>query len=343
VAWLLTVLVLSVAGTADAQRSADVTEANAYFQRGLALLKAKNYVEASEALEHSQKLNPGWGTVFNLALCYRLSGKLASAWAAYRDVAQHDVTPKNRERRNEADRQAKELEPRLSRLLLVANHPPDGLVVRLDGVDVTGLLGTENPVDNGEHKLHASAPSHDDLDSTATISGEGKTVTVSIELIRTQASVAPSDHPPPVDGGHPIAPPGDSGGGTPPIKEVDTETPRSRRATYGVIVAASGGALFATGLVFGQLASSKWSAAQDECPERICSNADALNHGLVRGARARADISTALLIGGTAAIGIGVVLFISAPGRGTRARSTALRIAPRASADAVSLTLDGRF
>lgn len=352
-AWLVVALAVSVTGTARAQGSPDTAAATAQFDKGLALLKAKNYVDAIAAFEKAQALDPGWGTLFNLAVCYRLSGRLASAWAAYRDVAQNDTDPQKRARRSEADKQAKALEKRLSRLTLTSSSSPAGLVVTLDGVDVTSLLGTAHPVDGGEHRLHARAPSYKDFDSTTTISGEGKTVTVAIELVpadsSSQAAVAPVDeHPTTTDGG-----PTGAASGSSTAVPVDNPTrggpvdpePRvhSRRATYGVIVAAGGGAMIITGLVFGKLASNNWSSAKDQCPELTCDSADTLNNGLVRDARTQANISTVLVIGGVAALGIGAALFLTAPDRAAPATATALRLTPSASASAVSFTLDGRF
>ena len=356
-AWVVVALMVSAAGTAGAQGSAGVATANEQFNKGLALLKAKNYVDAIAAFEQAQALDPGWGTLFNLAVCYRLSGRLASAWAAYRDVAQNDTDPQKRERRSEADKQAKALEKRLSRLLLTAIGSPPGLVVTLDRVDVTRLLGTAYPVDRGEHLLHASAPNYQDFDSTTTISGEGKTITVAIELPRkppvadssSPPAVAPIDeHPAPTDGSPTRSASGDN---TPaPVVgathggPVDPEpAAHSRRATYGVIVAAGGGALIVTGLVFGGLASNNWNSAKDGCPELTCDDAAMRNAGLVSDARTQANISTAFVIGGAVAIGVGAVLFITAPSRNAPTTSTALRLTPSAGAGAVSLTLDGRF
>jgi hypothetical protein len=349
--------VLALSTPAGAQSAAQqAAAATAQFDRGRALMKEKKYAEACAAFETSQKLDPQWGTLYNLASCYAKAGKLASAWAAHRELAQRDTNPT---RRKDSARQARALDKRLPRLMLTAAAPPAGLAVALDGVDVTALIGTENPVDLGAHAIHATAPGRADLDTTATISDEGKTVTVAIEL-------APAERPRPV-AGIPAAPrPAPEArvhGDEPSVRTPDRAArgsaigsatgspaepgaePRSRRRVYGVLVAAGGGALIATGLVFGRLASSDWNEAKGRCGGgTTCDNPGDLAAGnrLVDRARSRAKLATGLAIGGAAAIGVGAYLLLTAP-HGDAPASTALRVAPSAGPGSLSFTLEGRF
>jgi hypothetical protein len=353
--------VLALSTPAGAQSAAQqAAAATSQFDRGRSLMKEKKYAAACAAFETSQKLDPQWGTLYNLASCYAKAGKLASAWAAYRELAQRDTKPT---RRKDSARQARALDQRLPRLMLTAAAPPAGLAVALDGADVTALIGTENPVDLGVHAIHATAPGRADLDTTATISDEGKTVTVAIEL-------APAERPRPV-AATPAAPrpapasraQGDepsvrtpdrapSGSATGPAigsasgspAEPGAE-PRSRRRMYGVLVAAGGGALVATGLVFGRLAGNDWNEARGRCGGgTTCDNPGDLAAGnrLVDRARSRANLATGLAIGGAAAIGVGAYLLLTAP-HGDAPASTALRVAPSAGPGSMSFTLEGRF
>jgi hypothetical protein len=345
---------------AAAQPSGQAAAATAQFDRGRALMKEKKYADACAAFEHSQKLDPQWGTLYNLAGCYARLGKLASAWATYRELAQRDTNPT---RRKDAIKRATELDRRLPRLLLTAAKPPAGLAVTLDGIDVTGLVGTENPVDLGSHAIHATAPGRVDFQATAAITSEGKTVTVAIELAPAEPPRAVKPPPRPEPTVAPVAPGSDAARPTAPVarqaraaqtrpgREPSSEPeagpgepPRSRRRIYGAIIAGGGGALVVTGLVFGRLASSKWSEARALCgDDRMCDTQADLARGnqLVGDARSRANLSTGFVIGGAAAIGIGAILFATAP---HDARShTALRLTPGIGPDAVSLTLDGRY
>lgn len=353
-----------VAGAQPAPRSereAQIAAAVAHFDRGRALMTAKKYTEACDAFAQSQKLDPGWGTLYNLARCRELDGKLASALAIFRELARPDSYPaqpgevtaeRDRARRKDAGVRATALDKRVPRLRLTANDAPAGLVVTLDGVDVTSLLGTDHPVDLGVHQIHATATARKAFDSTAEIRVEARTTTVVVELAPADES-APAVTPPAEP--HPTGP--DSGSrdapapaAAPEARPADSHpadeapgTGRAPRATYGLITAAAGGGLVVTGLVFGQLARSRWQSAEDRCGGHVCANADELNDGPVGAARTRATVSTVLVIGGAAAIGVGAYLYFTAPGRDARGTSTALRLTPGASASAVSLTLDGRF
>jgi drug/metabolite transporter superfamily protein YnfA len=327
------------------------------YNRGRDLMKSGRYQDAAGAFEVSQKLDPGWGTLYNLAQCYEHIGKLASAQAIYRDLARADSYPRgpsvpperDRAGRKDAGKRADALDKRVPKLRLTLAAPPPGLVVTLDGSDATRLVGSDRPVDLGAHKIHATAPGHSDFETTATITDEARTVSVAIELSATAAvPVADVRGLPP--GGS--AAEGRRGSIDTPVAAIDGAAPvmvpppeppavsRSSRKTYGVVVAAGGGVLVATGLVFGQLASSKWKDAQDACENKICADAAALNAGVVSDARSRATASTVLVIGGAVAVAAGAVLYLTAP----RARATsAWRVTPSAGASGLAVTLDGRF
>jgi hypothetical protein len=364
----LVAILLASARLAGAQpaappvRDAHVAEAVADFERGRALMKSRKYAEACDAFAHSQTLDPGWGTLYNLARCRELEGRLATALAIFRELAQPDTYPalpgevlpeRDRARRKDAGARSGALDKRVSRLRLTSNDAPAGLVVALDGVDITGLVGTDQPVDPGVHQVHAAAPARKPFDAAVEIRVAAGITTVALEL-------APADPPSPIT--NPAAEPTptapDSGSrGTPaaapvaapevhPADGPPTGEPahpgRAPRATYGVVTAAAGGGLIVTGLVFGQLARSRWQSAQDECSGRICSNAGSLNESLVNEARTRATVSTVLVVGGAAAIGVGAYLYFTAAGR-PASPSTALRLTPAASSETVSLTLAGQF
>jgi len=332
-------VVLALGGAASAQPSAQTAAATAQFDKGRALMKQKKYEEACAAFESSQKLDPQWGTLYNLATCYTATGKLASAWAAYRELAQRDT---NAPRRKDSAKRAKALDKRLPRLLVKVPAAPPDLAVTLDGADITSAVDTETPIDLGPHKLHASAPRHKDFDATTTIRDEGKTVVVSIEL-----APAPVEPTTPVAERHGKR----ATSNAPPVAERAADRPGddrrepSRRGTYGVIAAVGGVALVGTGLIFGRLASDKWSQAKALCGDDLaCDNSADLMTGnaLVADARSQATISTALVIGGAAAIGLGAVLYLTAPSDGPR-RETAWRVVPSAGPGSVAVTLGGRF
>ncbi|HEU0032360.1 MAG TPA: tetratricopeptide repeat protein [Kofleriaceae bacterium] len=327
-----------LAGVAHAQPAA----ATVQFDRGRDMMKQGKYAEACAAFEQSQKLDPQNGTLYNLAGCYVKLGKLASAWAAYHELAARDG---NAARRKDSEKREKELTPRLSKLLIKAPEVP-GLVVQMNGLDVTGLVNVDTPVDVGTYKLEARANGKKPWTATKEIKDEGKTVTVEIAFDQPAApdtgKVTPTNPPPathPVDTGNPTIGTGGGGGSGP----VDT-APKSNRKLYGAITLGAGGALVVTGLVFGSRARAKWNNAKEICgADLLCdSNGDlSVGNQLVDEARSAATLSTVLVIGGVAAAGLGTYLIVSAPKRAPT--STAWRITPSVGPTAVGVTLGGGF
>ena len=101
-----------------AAQQRDPAAAQALFDQGRALMKAKNYSEACPKLAESQRLDPGIGTQFHLADCYENQGKLASAWAAFHEVASMAAASNQPDREKAAKARAARLEPRLPRLTM---------------------------------------------------------------------------------------------------------------------------------------------------------------------------------------------------------------------------------
>jgi hypothetical protein len=111
----------------------------------------------------SQRLDPGIGTLMNLGDCYEKSGKIASAWATYREaVAEANRTVQKKQREKDALVLAARVEPKLSRLLVRVPAPTNGypgVQIKRDGQVVDrAQWGTQIPTDPGEHTLSAEAP-----------------------------------------------------------------------------------------------------------------------------------------------------------------------------------------
>jgi tetratricopeptide (TPR) repeat protein len=337
---------LGAPSPASAQPSA-AAAATLQFDKGRTLMKEKKYAEACAAFEQSQKLDPQIGTLYNLGGCYAELGKIASAWNAYREVGQRDANPG---RKKEANRRARELEKRLAKLLLMIPSPPPGLVVTMNGADVTALVGADSPVDPAEYKLKATAPGYAAWETTAKITGEGKTVTIAIELRRPgpKEPIKPASPPAPGSEPGPEQAPAVAGGESPSPDVGPTSLARPappRRKQLALVVGGAGGASLAAGLVFGTLARRKWNEAKALCGgDTVCDDPAVLAQGnaLVDDARGRARLATVLVGSGAILVGAGVALWLTAPS-GRASSDTALRITPELGPGVAAVTLGGTF
>src|SRR5262245_42564670 len=94
-----TALTVGWVSRAHAQKA----EADAAFRRGRALMAKGETEQACAEFEASMKLDPERGTLYNLGLCHEALGKLATAWAELRELAEGDT---NAERRKDAAKRA---------------------------------------------------------------------------------------------------------------------------------------------------------------------------------------------------------------------------------------------
>lgn len=342
-------IVCAASGATRAQAPATSAAATAQFDKGRSLFKAGKFAEACAAFEQSQKLEPAFGTLYNLAGCYMKIGKLASAWVAYRELAQRDTRAT---RKAESAKRARELEPRLSRLLITVSgtvsgsaaksSPPDGLVVTMNGQDVTALLGVENPVDLGRYLIVAKAPQFKDRETTVEIVAEGKTVTAALELERAPREVPPPAPPVAAD----VPPTATKTEQAAKLERNQESAPASHRRLYGAVAGGAGVALVATSFVFGSLASGKWNDVKKLCGNDATCEPDqsAEARRLNNAAHTDANIATGLAIGGAVALGVGAFLWFTAPsGTSGEAARTGLRLQPGAGPTSAGLTLVGRF
>src|SRR5262245_18513307 len=273
----------ALAGAADGNEA----EARALFVEGRRLAAAGNYADACPKFEDSFRLNPGIGTNFNLADCLEHTGRFASAWTRFLDVAAATRLAAQTEREKVARERAAALEPRLSRLIVDVASPAPGLVVERDTVTVAPpAWGMAVPIDPGVHAVSASAPGRKRWSSSVTVpEGEPKTVTISVPALE----VAPEPPAPPVAA---------------LIAPRSTPAPPQRRLSAPVAVIGSIGlAGLAVGASFGVEFQRANSEAKGLCRPFECMNtAEKQRHdGLVAEAdRARTLGFVAAGIGGAA-------------------------------------------
>src|SRR5438552_1412384 len=142
-AWVL------LQGAALAQPARDPAGAEKLFSEARKLLDAGIYAEACQKLADSQKLDPGVGTLLNLAQCYEKEGRTATAWATYHEAAAAARANGQMDREKRAARAADGLELNLPKLTLtVPDAAADkGVEVTRNGTPVPqSLWGVSEPV-----------------------------------------------------------------------------------------------------------------------------------------------------------------------------------------------------
>ncbi|MCC6213595.1 MAG: hypothetical protein IT376_01915 [Polyangiaceae bacterium] len=335
----LAIACFAVAGQPGPARAqgADKAAAEALFDEGLALLKAGKLTEACAKLEGSQRLDAAVGTLLYLGECYEKSGRLASAWATFREAASAARAAGQTARARQGQERADRLEPRLSRLALdvpdaVKSLP--GFVLERDGAPVApALYGVPVPVDAGERKLVARAAGHAEWTSSAKVEGEGKTTRVAVPALERLPEPPPAERavepapPPPPRAAAPAAPP-------PRAPEADAGT--SQR-TWGWVAGGVGLVGVGIGTVFGLRALSRNAEAEDECPRGdVCDTRRGVE--LTEEAKDAAFVSNVAVGLGAVALAGGVVLWLTAP---SAPEQVAVEVRP--STGGATLGLGGRF
>jgi hypothetical protein len=307
----LAALVVTCASRVSAQ-STDRALAEELFRQGQALVEAKRYAEACPKFAESQRLDPGTGTLLNLAACHQAEGKLASAWTEYSTaitLSQRDNRP---DRVAFAEERLKEIEPKLSRLTIELSAAADtpGLVIKLDGAVVgRPALGVAVPVDPGTHNVEASATGKQPWQATVDIPAgpASKSVVIPALVDAPKGSEAAA-----------------AGAATPGKDSAPSDAGNTQR----VIAYTLGGAGIVgigIGTAFGLSAISKNDESKNEgCQGNQCTAAAA---EIRKDAQAAGNASTIAFIAGGALLAGGVVLFFTAPSASTeRPASTSLSL-----------------
>lgn len=228
---------MAVVLAAPVARADRITDAEDLFRRAKALIAQKKHAEACPLLGESYRLDPGMGTLLNLALCHEEIGKTASAWGEFRSVEQQAraAVPPNESRAQLAREHADKLQPRLSRVKIVV--PPEsrvpGLVVRIDGEEKGEPLWAGVPVDPGTRVIEASAPTKTPVTIKLKIDDEGVLQSVTVPVL-ADAPVAVAASP---------------GGAN--LEELEEYASNRARRTTGYVIGGIGLATLAVGAAFG--------------------------------------------------------------------------------------------
>lgn len=320
---LVSLALLLVAPAAAADDAQTQAMGRALFNEGVALFNAGNYADACPKLEASLKAYPGIGTRGKLAECYEKLGKYASAWAAYREVAQLSARSGDPAREQVASERARSLESKLSYLMVTIPAASDvpGLVVKRNGREIDrSKLGAAEPLDAGTVVFDVSAPDRKSVTMPVVLT-PGQTAHFDVPLLEPTVAAPP------------------------PAPEPAPERPREEGAAWqkptGLVLGGVGIAGLAIGGALGLSAKSAYDSAFDDgrC-DPTTKQCDASGQETIDGARSRAAISTVLFVAGAAFAVGGAVLFFTAPSSDSK---RALRIAPTAWAGGGGLACAGAF
>ncbi len=332
---LVVTLLLATASVATGARAQSSATAETLFSEGKALMDRGDYAGACPKLAESQRIDPGGGTLLNLAICYEHQGKTATAWSAFKEALALARRDGRADREKIALEHATALEPTLSHLRLVV---PDaarlpGLVVKIDGAVLgDAAWGSALPVDPGSHRLEATAPGRKPWRTELAVRAE-QSHDVTLPLLG-DAPVAPAATLAPAAGNavQPGAPKADgvaSGGG---------------QRVIGFVAIGVGAVGLAAGSYFGLAAISKRKDSDAECPAEGCTP-----KGLELNDEAQksATLSNVAFGIGVLAAGVGVYLVLSAPSGPNESATAqpAVRLALRAAASPrlASLGISGSF
>ena len=280
------------------------------------------YAEACPKFADSNRLAPGAGTLLNLGACYEKNGQTASAWATYADAASQADHAGRKDWATKAKARMDALAPTLSKLSIVvpATAQAPGLVVKRDGVAVgASEYGVPIPVDPGKHTIEASADQKKPWTTTVDVDAKHASASVTVPALETAdapvvaAVPTTTDKPTTAPTNEPEKPAGDS-------KRGDTQR------YIGLGLGGAGIVGIGVGVVFGLVATSKKSSAEDNCNAdlSVCKQAgvDAMSS-----ARGAATVSTIGFIAGGALLVGGVALYLTAP-KNAPVSTVGLRVSP---------------
>jgi len=329
---LAVLLVAWIVATGAAPASADPqAEAVALFDQGIKDMKAGRLEKACAELAASLQLVKDSGTKGALARCHGRSGRVASAWLLWRELA--DTAP-TAELRTDAAAQAAKLERRLPRYSIKLAGPTPGLVVQINGRDVASVeVPVAVPVDPGTVSVSAAGRDGDRVttkpwshDYTAV---EGEILAIEVPALEPLVVARPAKPARPIKPADPDGSP---------------EVAASRHRRHVIALVIGGAALGAAGggTVFGLDARSKYNDAKRLCGGDIAHCATdqfAAAQDRVDASRTAALRSDILFgVAGAAAIAA-VIVWATAPSLETRS----VAVAPSVGDGSLGLVVGGAF
>lgn len=322
-------LVCGWASPAAAQVS-NATLAESMFREGKRLSGEKKFAEACPKFAESYKLDPGLGTLLNLASCHEAEGKPASAWAEFSEAASRAKREGDNERAQLAQEHGRALEPKLG-FLTISVAPGaaiPGLVLKFDSRELsTAALGVRFPVDPGKHQIEASAPGKQTDSQTVDAPAAGATAAVTLPVLQDLPGAAPAA--PPVA---PTAAPA-----TPAAGPVAAPPPKGKSHTGAIVSGVATGVFVAgaalTGILYSGARSDFNTANKNHDPSRTDKRDQAATLGTFN-----------LVLTGGALVSAGLLVYFLATGSSQESApgpSAKLQLVPVIATTGGGITLQG--
>jgi hypothetical protein len=304
--------------------------AESLFEEGRSLLTQGKYAEACAKFIESEKLDPAVGTLLNLGDCYEKQGKIATAWAVFKQATTMAHSGKQASREKIAAARVAALEGKVPRLSVSVPHPVPGLEVRRDGLitgqaEWSGAIPSAVTLDPGEHEIVAVAPGKKAWSTKVTLAADGQTTAVVVPDLVTDEMAERA----------PLKPVMASSSGVDVVNAHDRNVQRIVGAVIGGVGVIS--AIVSIPLI--ARANSLNNEAKGECPtNNTCTSRgqsdaqSAVTSGLV---------STVLVLAGAGTAAAGVIIFFTAPS--ARPRGVGVRVAPHIAPGGGGLSVMGTF
>jgi serine/threonine-protein kinase len=320
----------------------DSAGAQALFDAAKKLIAKGQYQAACPKLEESYRIDPGIGTLLNLADCWEHLGRTASAWARFREAAGTARRSGQKDREKFANTRANALEPKLSYLVVEVKAGATTHVMK-DGASIgVAQWGTRLPVDPGPHSVEAKAPAKRPWQQTIEVPADGKTISVTVPLLEDEPvrvdsapAVVPAVSKTAVPASH-------SPAQADAFRDAEPSSSSSNvTRTIGWTVGGIGVVGLAIGGFFSWKTYTKNADADAVCPSASqCTETDHVNYeNAIADARSARTIAIVGFAAGGAALVAGSLLVLTS----SRSPTAGIRIAPSMAAGAPGLNVQGTW
>lgn len=321
---LLSVGVMVCPKAAFAQDSSERTVAEALFREARELMNEGKYAQACPKLAESQRLDPGGGTLLNLAVCHEKQGRTATAWTEFHDALATAKRDGRTDRQQLAEQHIAALDPVLAHVSVVVAPATvvDGLTVQLSGTALPrAAWQTAVPVDPGPVAVSASAPGYEPW-SKHLEAKPGDNLRLEVPPLERSPTGK-----------------GSSSKAVEPVRNTGSDT----RRTLAYVSGAVGVVGVGVGSYFGLHALSKRHESDAQCPNGSCTQQGVdLNDAALRSAT-YSNVGFAV---GVIGLGLGAYFFFSSEHAGSEpssAQRRSISVSASARADRAGVLVSGRW